>query len=275
MSRAADALSVTQSAVSHQIRNLESELGTRLFTRAGRRLKLTVDGERLYLSVRRTLADLRHDFENFTQERFDGELSVAAPPTFTTLWLLPRLAEFRERFPQLRYRFTTMPVPPASLPDADIIIQFGTQYWPDKRVVPLVDTNYLPVCAPQLLHGRRRFSPADLESEVIIHDDNGEAWDQWLAAMDLGGLEPREEIFVGKPIDALHMARMGYGFAINDDIITSNWIAAGDLIQPFRKSAESYDRFYIVSDYEQDMKPAAQEFESWLRRGIEGRVQPI
>jgi LysR family glycine cleavage system transcriptional activator len=269
MSRAADALSVTQSAVSHQVRKLEEELEVRLFIRAGRTLKLTVEGDRLFRSVRRTLSDLKHDVETFTEEHFDGVLTIAAPPTFTTLWLLPRLPEFRERFPQLRYRLKTMPVPPpASLPDADITVQFGTQYWPDKRVAPLVDTNYMPVCAPQMLQGRAQFVPEDLAAEVLIHDDSGEAWASWLAEVGLGGLVPGEEIFVENAIDALHMARMGIGFAINDQIIASNWVAQGDLIQPFSLSVDSYDQFYIVTDHEKDMKPAAQEFESWLRRGI-------
>ena len=267
MSRAADALSVTQSAVSHQVRNLEKELGTSLFTRAGRSLKLTAEGDRLYRSIRRTLRELENDVQTFAEERFDGELVIAAPPTFMTLWLLPRLPDFRERFPQLRYRFRTMPAPvPSSLPNADIVVQFGTQYWPDKRVSPYADTNYTPFCAPQLLSGRRRFVPADLESEVIIHDDNGEAWARWFSTCGLGGVQPREDIFVDKTIDALHMARMGVGLAVNDQIITSNWVAEGLLIQPFNQVVESYEQFYIVTDH--DMKPAAQEFEAWLRRRI-------
>ena len=269
MSRAAEALSVTQSAVSHQVRNLEKELGTPLFTRAGRTLKLTVEGDRLYRSIRRTLRELQNDVQSFAKEHFDGELIIAAPPTFTTLWLLPRLPEFREQFPQLRYRFRTMPIPvPASLPGADIVVQFGTHYWPDKRVSPFVDTNYTPFCAPQILRGRRRFVPADLESEVIIHDDNGEAWARWLSTAGLGGLQACEEIFVDKTIDALHMARMGMGLAVNDQIITSNWVAEGQLIQPFNQLVESYEQFYIVTDHENEMKPAAQEFEAWLRRRI-------
>jgi len=267
MSRAAEALSVTQSAVSHQVRNLEAELGTPLFVRSGRKFRLTVEGERLYRSVRRTLRDLRRDVETFTEEFFDGELVIAAPPTFTTLWLLPRLSDFRERFPNLRCRIRAMPVPPpATLPDADVIVQFGTHNWPDQRVTTFVDTNYTPFCAPQVLQRRSRLRPPDLESETLIHDDNGEAWARWLAAVGLDGLQPADEIFVEKSIDALHLARLGAGFAVNDQFITSSWLAEGQLIQPFDELVESYDKFYIVTAHEQDMKPAAREFEAWLRR---------
>jgi len=267
MSRAAEALSVTQSAVSHQVKNLEAELGTALFTRTGRSLKLTVDGERLYRSIRRTLGDLRHDVETFTEEFFDGELVIAAPPTFTTLWLLPRLPEFRERFPNLVYRLRTMPVPPpAVLPDADVIVQFGTHNWPNRRVTTFIDTNYTPFCAPQTLQRRSRIRPQDLASETLIHDDNGEAWARWLAAVGLDGLKPADELFVEKSIDALHLARLGAGFAVNDQFVTSSWLSEGQLIQPFDRFVESYDKFYIVTGHEQDMKPAAREFETWLRR---------
>ena len=267
MSRAAEALSVTQSAVSHQVRNLEEELGTPLFTREGRRLKLTVEGERLYRGVRRTLRDLRRDVETLTEEAFDGELLIAAPPTFMTLWLLPRLAEFRERFPNLRYRLRTMSFPPpATLPDADVIVQFGTHNWPDRRVTTFIDTNYTPFCAPQVLQRRPRIRPQDLEGETLIHDDNGEAWARWLAAVGLDGLQAADELFVEKSIDALQLARLGAGFAVNDQLITSSWLSEGQLIQPFDELVESYDKFYIVTAREQDMKPAAREFEAWLRR---------
>jgi len=269
MSRAAEALSVTQSAVSHQVRKLEEELGTTLFTRSGRNLRLTVEGDRLFRSIRRTFRELRHDVETFTEEFFDGELVIAAPPTFTTLWLLPRLAEFRERFPKLKFRLRTMPVPPPpTLPDADVVVQFGTHNRPDMRVTTFVDTNYTPFCAPQTLQRRSQLSPADLAAETLIHDDNGEAWARWLAAVGLDGLQPADEIHVEKSIDALHLARIGAGFAINDQIITSNWISEGHLIQPFGQAVESYDKFYIVTGHEPDMKPAAREFEAWLRRSI-------
>jgi len=270
MSRAAEALSVTQSAVSHQVRKLEDELGTTLFKRAGRRLKLTVEGERLYRSIARTLRDLRRDVETLTEEFFDGELVIAAPPTFTTLWLLPRLSEFRERFPNLRYHIRTMPVPPPpALPDADVIVQFGTHNWPKRRVTTFIDTNYTPFCAPQLMQRRTRMRPEDLSGETLIHDDNGEAWARWLAAVGLDGLQPADELFVEKSIDALHLARLGTGFAINDQFITSNWLSEGQLIQPFEELVESYDKFYIVTGHEQDMKPAAREFEAWLRRSAQ------
>ena len=67
------------------------------------------------------MGSLRHELESFDTEFYDGELTIAAPPTFTTLWLLPRLPEFRERFPELLIRLKTMPIPiPKLLPDADI-----------------------------------------------------------------------------------------------------------------------------------------------------------
>jgi len=264
MSRAADDLSITPSAVSHQLRRLEKELGSRLYTRVGRGLKLTPEGERLYVSLRTTLSELKNSIETFAEEHFDGELTIAAPPTFTTLWLLPRLFEFREKFPKLRYRIQTMPVPPVQLPNVDIVVQFGTHYWPGKRVIPLVDTDYTPVCAPQLIEGYRNFRPSDLADAVLIHDDGGEAWDRWLSVANLGGMAAMEEIFVGNSTDAIQLARLGYGFAINDQIVTSNSIAEGELIQPFELVAGSYEQFYVVTDFEKGMKPAVREFEAWL-----------
>ena len=80
-------------------------------------------------------------------------------------------------------------------------------------------------------------------------------------------MQPKHEIYT-KTIDSLHLARMGLGIAINDQVIISNWLRTGDLIQPFDVSVENYDSYFVVTELDHNVTPAAQEFEAWLRRCI-------
>ena len=248
MSRAADALSVTQSAVSHQVPALEDQLGQAVFLRSGRTIRFTPLGARLHRAVAISLTEMRREMERAQASEIDNELVIAAPPTFTTLWLVPRFTALSEEFPDLTVTLRTMEYPvPDRLPVADIVIQFGTRYWPNRRVEHLVRTNYIPVCAPQWLQRRRDIGIDDIRNERLIHDDDGEAWSSWLNAA--GASEPRAKnnIFVDKTIDALQLARQGAGLAVNDHIVVSHWLATGDLMQAFDTVSPDYDSYFIVT----------------------------
>ena len=275
MSRAAETLSVTQSAVSHQVRGLEEQLGEWLFVRSGRSIRFTPFGARLHRAASTSLAELRREIERPQAREIDDELVIAAPPTFTTLWLVPRFPALCDRLPGVSTRLRTMQYPvPSKLPDADIIVQFGTRYWPDRRVVPLVGTNYIPVCAPQWLQQRRDIVVADISKETLIHDDDGEAWSSWLTAAGASELRAENNIYVDKAIDALDLARQGMGLAVNDQIVTSHWLSTGDLIQAFDTVSPDYDNYYLVTPAEPEVTAAASQFEAWIRRAIGTGVMP-
>lgn len=269
MGRAALELSVTQSAISHQVRNLEEQLGLRLFDRSRKQLALTPAGVRLLGTVSRALDDIKRAAISLDQLAFTRKFTIAAPPAFTNLWLVPRVAELLQRFPDLELHFVRMPPRiPSVLPEADLVVQFGKYDWPRKRVSPLAVTDYAPVCSPGLPERLDKLSPALLGKHIWIHDDEGEAWRQWLSHVGLEGLQPARHIYVDSAMDALELARGGVGFAINDQIITSHWLSTGDLIAPFRQSLPAYESFYVVTSPDGPMADAVDEFEQWLRQKI-------
>ena len=273
MKLAADELAVTQSAVSHQIRHLEEQLGHSLFDRSRKQLRLTSRGGRLLSVVSRALEEIKLETLSLDGETFAGQLTIAATPTFTTLWLVPRLPELLERFPELEIHLKMMQVPaPSVLPEADLVVQFGKHHWPRKRVLPLVETDYVPVCAPQRLKGIRRLQPEILSQQILIHEDHGEAWARWLAAAGVDNLQPKRHIYVDNAMDALELSRLGVGFAITDHIITSNWVAKGDLLQPFAQTVKGYDSYYLLTDPEEQLSGLTREVEIWLRQNIESEI---
>ena len=269
MGQAASELSVTQSAIGHQVRNLEKQLGTRLFDRSSRKLVLTPAGQRLLGVVGESLEDIKRCALSLEETELSGKLTIAAPPAFTNLWLMPRIAELLERFPDLELHFEYMPpnIPP-TLPNADLVVQFGKHNWPRKRVVPLAITDYQPYCSPRLLGRLDRAAPAALAEHVLIHDDDGGAWAQWLAVAGMEELKAKRDIYVNNSIDALELARQGVGLTINDQIVTSHWVQQGHLIAPFRPVLSSFERFYIVTPHEKQMNPATREFELWLQQRL-------
>ena len=267
MGQAAEELAVSQSAISHQVRNLETELGVRLFDRSNKQLALTPDGQQLYAVVGGALDDIKRCTLNLGESGFSGKFTIAAPPAFTHLWLMPRIGELLERFPELELHFELMPRRiPQVLPEADLVVQFGKHNWPRRRVVALATTDYTPICSPRLLGQLGRASAANLSQQVLIHDDDGEAWQQWLALSGIKNLRPERNIYVSSAIDALELARSGVGIAINDQIITSHWLREGELIAPFRQKLAAFDNYYVVTPHEEQQTGAVGEFESWLRQ---------
>jgi LysR family glycine cleavage system transcriptional activator len=270
MRLAAEELSVTQSAVSHQIKQLETELGTALFDRSKKQLALTPAGNKLFTVVGGALEDIRRGAIALDEVAFGGQFTIAAPPAFTNLWLVPRVQELLDRFPDLEMHFKTMPrVIPKTLPEADVVIQFGKYSWPRKRVTSLAVTNYMPVCSPRLPLHIGKMTPAILNNLVLIHDDDGEAWRSWLSSVGLDGREPKRHMYVATAMDALELARRGTGIAVNDQLITSHWLATGELIAPYKQQVTAYDNYYLVTDREEKMRGIVEEFESWIRQKID------
>ncbi|MEM1112653.1 MAG: LysR substrate-binding domain-containing protein [Pseudomonadota bacterium] len=269
MGQAASELSVTQSAISHQVRNLEKQLDTQLFDRSSRKLQLTPAGARLLTVVGAALDDIKRCTLDLDGAELSGKFTIASPPAFTNLWLMPRMPELLERFPDLELHFTYMPAAiPKDLPEADLVIQFGKHSWPRRRVVPLASADYRPYCSPRLLGGLGRVAPASLADQVLIHDDDGSAWSQWLSIAGHGDLEPRRHIYVNTSNDALDLARSGVGLTVNDQIVASHWVAEGELVAPFRPVLSSFERFFIVTAHEQQISTATREFETWLRQRL-------
>lgn len=273
MRRAADELGLTQSAVSHQVRGLERALGVQLFERVGRRLALTAEGSRLLATVQQALDRLATTAQAIGGDALSGRLSVAAPPAFATQWLVPRLPRFLARFPELSV--TVVPVAPGlapALPKVELAVVFNAARFPGMRVEPLVDLEMFPVCAPGLAGslgaGRLPLPPEALRGQTLIHEDDGEIWARWFAATGTEQFPPRREIRVASTLDALTLARLGAGFAINDAFMGGEMLEAGTLIRPFAASM-AHGRYALVLPGTPTAPALA--FERWLRREVAAR----
>jgi LysR family glycine cleavage system transcriptional activator len=151
LSRAAEALSVTHGAVSHQIKALEASLGVRLIERAGRGIRVTEEGARLASRLRVALAEIADAVREASQRSNPRQLRVSVMPSFAARWLLPRLGSFlaKHRDIDLDVR-SNMALVDFRRDDADVAIRYGLGKWPDVEAELLMGDTFFPVCSPRL-----------------------------------------------------------------------------------------------------------------------------
>src|SRR6266704_3536669 len=184
--QAASELNVTQTAISHQIKRLEEELGIRLCVRQNRALTLTPQAQDYLPGIRAAFNDLRLATDRLLRKDDDRVLTVSTLASLAAKWLLPRLAAFQEAHPGIDVRITTS----TSLIDfqrdnVDAAIRYGRGHWPGVRAEWLMADELFPVCSPALLNGSKPLKcPEDLRDHVLLHTSNANSddWRLWLTA---------------------------------------------------------------------------------------------
>src|ERR1700676_2589856 len=168
---AASELNVTQTAISHQIRRLEEELGIRLFVRQNRALALTPAAKDYLPGVRAAFNDLRLATDRVLRRDNDHVLTVSTLAALAAKWLLPRLSAFQEAHPGIDVHITTSAgLVDFKSGDVDAAIRYGRGQWPGVRADWLMADELFPVCSPALLTGDKpRQSPKDLTNQTPLH----------------------------------------------------------------------------------------------------------
>ncbi len=187
-SRAAEDLAITQSAVSHGIRQLEASLGLDLFIRHHRRLELSPEGERLYTAVATSLSAIAQAVDDITGRSMAAaqrEIVIGVSTSMAAHWLLPRFAVFRAAFPVVPLRIQTIDRDADPGEDGiDVVIRLGDGKWPDHDTIPLWEEHVHAVASPAYLaaHGPLR-DAADLHRCQLIHYEDPlrrrATWGEW------------------------------------------------------------------------------------------------
>lgn len=168
--RAAEELSLTQSAVCRKISALEDYLGVQLFNRVKKRVTLSGAGQIYAKQVRESLKKIEHDTLSLMAHRSAGRvIELAVIPTFATRWLIPRLADFQLQHPDVTLDLTTRNEPFMFIDTPfDAAIHFGDPVWPGAITEYLFGEEMVPVCIPALLRGRSSIEPSELEKMPLL-----------------------------------------------------------------------------------------------------------
>ena len=264
--RAAAELNVTQAAVSHQIKALEGRLGVALFRRLNRSLRLTDAGQALFAPVGEALdlvaaAILRLDAAEAT-----GALVVSTMDSFAANWLVPRLARFRARAPDIDVHITTSDqFVDFAREGIDVAVRYGRGDWPDLDVRRLMTEEVFPVCSPGLVErGPRLAAPADLAGQTLLHDALGEDWRMWLLAAGVDGVDPERGPRYSHSNLVVQAAIAGEGVALGRSVLVADALAEGRLVRPFAISLPVEFAYYVVAPKGAAARPKVKDFRDWL-----------
>ena len=273
---AAAELNVTQTAISHQIRRLEQELGIRLFVRQNRALALTPEARDYLPRVRAAFNDLRLATERLLRKDNDHVLTVSTLASLAAKWLLPRLSSFQEEHPGIDVRITTSTaLVDFRTGDVDAAIRYGRGQWAGLRADWLMADQLFPVCSPSLLTGNRPLrSPEDLRDHVLLHTSGGygDDWRLWLTAAGLPADFPKQP---GLTFDLIFMtvqaAIDGIGVAMGRTSYVETDIAKGRLVVPFEITLPADAGFYLVSPEAKADSPKLAAFRQWLIASVQNK----
>jgi DNA-binding transcriptional LysR family regulator len=263
VTRAAAELHVSQSAVSHQLRALEQQLGTALFRRTGSGLVLTDAGRRLAASAGDAFRSLERGLAEIRESHAPGRVSVALRPYFALKWLAPRLARFWQAAPGVELRLIhTTASPDLASGEIDLAVEWRAEPRPDALSESLVRCDLAPVASPSLLRSLRK--PADLAKHIVLHEEDRTNWQFWCRLAGIDENSGAQHLIVDDTNVRLQTAIDGQGVALGCPELVADDVDARRLALPFALRLERY-RYYLVTPADRPLRRAASAFRDWLR----------
>ena len=246
--RAADELSLTATAISHQVRQLEERLGLRLFERRPRRVVLTDAGRTLYPTLRESFDAIAAAIAALRADAQRPRITLTATRAFVSRWLLPRLPGLAQAAPEIDlYLHADDSIVDLGTGRADLAVRYGPGPWPGLAAQRLMRSTFAPVCSPAL--GLR--SPAGLERHRLLEFEWNERdastcdWARWWREAGLRGSPPSAHARFGDETHALQAAAAGQGVALANLALVAEELAQGTLIVPFGPMLEGH-AFHLV-----------------------------
>lgn len=267
ISRAAQELGVTPSAVSQQIASLEVQLGTSLMVKAGRRVRLTEAGERYFEMIAENLDQISEATQNVRGYLSRNSLNVRASPTLATKWLLPRLSRFIDAQPDLEVRIDASNEPTDfSREGVDIDIRHGEGNWPGLFVEGVAEERFLPVCAPGFC-APGTLDVADLPRYRLIHSVKSQMqWGRWFLASGVTASASWGRVLFDRSHMAIDAAVNGIGIALESDLMMWRELRDGTLACPLsHPPPASRVTQWLVCPHDRLRQRQVRAFLDWVR----------
>ena len=263
LSRAAESLHLTVSALSHQIRGLEERLGQRLFVRVARGVELTADGQSLFDRVSPHFDAIEQALQPYRARR-DDVLTITLMPSFASSWLVPRLPRFLAAHPQIEINLqsTVNKVDFERQTDIDAGLRYGPGEWPGLHAVHLFDDWVAPTVSPELIARLGRPTLDSLGDFPLLGAPGGR-WSDWFA--QFGGTAPKRFVATFDDSETLHRAAVeGLGIALGRLTLTRPMVEAGRLMTLFEERLKAEYAHYLVFPERSARHRGLLAFREWL-----------
>jgi LysR family glycine cleavage system transcriptional activator len=275
VSAAARELSVTHSAISHQLKLLESQLGTRLFERTNRGLNITASGKLLLPVLSESFDRINATVSHLQQEQGAGLVSeilnVTSTPAFASKWLLPRLASwYAEPGASRIHLLPSLDYLGLKSGTVEFAIRCGIPPWGDCVHELLMPIHLVPVCSPE--YGAARLPlqhPTDALGHNLIHADIGEQapgqeWRDWLQGCGVACPDQLDGLSVKDPALAMQAAADGLGLAIGYLELIDRDLQSGQLVCASAQTVKHDYSYYLVYPHPLEPDSVGALFRKWL-----------
>ena len=263
---AAEEISISQSAVSHQVKSLEAYFGVPLFNRANGSVRLTAEGTRLFAACEAAFSHLAQISDYLPDSEMRGTLTLSSPPLIFSWWLLPRLRAFNEQYPNIRFRFLQMVCGARVLPtDTDIFLSWDTKIADGFTGAPLFDMEYSPVTSPRLAATLPpTFTDDVLKKTMLLHENDHTGWAGWLAAHGQRELPATNGWVFEDPGMMIEVAAAGQGIALGPFPLLNEMVNSGGLVRVFGQSIKTAQTYYMTVSNRSVEKQSVQLFWNWF-----------
>ena len=262
---AAQELFVTPTAISHQIKALETQLGFVLFKRKIRQIELTDQGYELFNTLRKAFDEIDVTINRIESRSQRDAVTLGLGPIIGARWLAPRLGDFWKNHHDIDLRLHHITFPLQKSADFfDLAIAWGDGHWPQMEVVPFIKIKVTPVLSPQL---QQPSQASDLLNHVLIHERNRKGWQQGCsqAGVEYDGT-------TGTTIDdanlVLQTALNGQGVSLGILPFIEEDLLSGKLIRPFDLTIDPELSYYLIYRKNSLEKPAVESVRDWLLANI-------
>jgi LysR family glycine cleavage system transcriptional activator len=271
VSGAAIELSVTHSAVSHQIKLLEQSLGVSLFQRTNRGLIISAHGESLLPVLMQSFDAISLALDDIRSHDHDDAIRVTTTPSFASKWLVPRLGDWYSESAAARVHLQpSLGILDFESQKIDFAIRCGIPPWPDHEHEFFMPIHLVPVCSPEYLdkHGSLR-DPVDALDHTLIHadignHDLGDEWRDWLQGCGAESPAKMQGLSFHDPALAMQAATDGLGLAIGYQELIDRDLQLGKLVSASDKTVKHQFSYYLVYNKAITNNEAVHEFRDWL-----------
>lgn len=263
--RAAEELSVTPTAISHQLRQLEEALGVALFVRKPRQLELTAQGQMLLAVLSDAFDTIADTVARLRQTPLRSSVTLSTTPAIASRWLLPWVCLLRESHPRLdlsiHVSHDTVALDGIG---ADMAIRYGAGQWPGLVAEKLLDNVFVPACSPALALGE----PGELPDHTLLHFVPPRAvpqlgWVAWQRLAQVPGLDVSTGMVFSDETHAVAAALDGQGVALMSRELIADELKGGRLVQPFGPELRAHP-FHLVYPPERLEEPAIAAVRDWV-----------
>lgn len=267
LTRAADELCLTQSAVSKQIRALEASLGVRLFVRKARGVELSSAGAVYQHDVLSALQGLEVAGQRLRARQHPDTVSVLATHAVSQFWLFPRLLSFSAEHPDITVHIhASNEMQPFMVPDHDLAILYGEGDWPALAATPLIQEDIYPVACPEVVQDEVTSLEALAQQPLIQLDSSWNCmdWPGWFAHFGIRYHPPKSDLTFNQLTLTYAAIQRGAGIGLAWHFMAADAIASGKLVRVTEYRTNTGLAEHIVHDRSQPLSTAATLFRDWL-----------